>query len=82
MVTEASRRGYAARVPTTVADNPSERRFEIRVDGKVAGFSEYRPAGENLIVSHTEIDQGHKVRALATCSWARCSARSAKVAGA
>ena len=40
-----------------VEDNPGESRFELRVDGELVGWSEYRPAGDNVIVAHTEIDQ-------------------------
>jgi len=40
-----------------VADNPGESRFELRVDGELVGWSEYRPAGDNVIVAHTEIDE-------------------------
>jgi predicted GNAT family acetyltransferase len=41
----------------TVEDNPSESRFELREDGELVGWSEYRPAGESLIIAHTEIDE-------------------------
>jgi uncharacterized protein len=32
-------------------------RFELRVEGELVGWAEYRPAGESVIVSHTEIDE-------------------------
>ena len=38
-------------------DNPAESRFELRVDGELVGWSEYRPAGDSVIVAHTEIDK-------------------------
>ena len=41
-------------------DNPGESRFELRVDGELVGRAEYRPAGESVIVAHTEIDEGHE----------------------
>jgi hypothetical protein len=41
----------------TVEDNPEQSRFELRVDGELVGWSEYRPAGESVIVSHTEVDE-------------------------
>ncbi len=38
-----------------VLDNPSGRRYEIRADGQLAGFAEYRPGPEHLTLTHTEI---------------------------
>ena len=40
-----------------VEDNPGQSRFELRVDGELVGWSDYRPAGDSVIVAHTEIDQ-------------------------
>ena len=40
-----------------VEDNPELSRFELRVDGELVGWSEYRPAGDSVIVAHTEIDE-------------------------
>ncbi|HEU4737942.1 MAG TPA: GNAT family N-acetyltransferase [Solirubrobacterales bacterium] len=39
-----------------VADNPGEGRYEIRVDGELAGFSQYRLRPEALAFIHTEVD--------------------------
>lgn len=39
-----------------VLNNPSGHRYEIRADGQMAGFCEYRPAPEHLTLLHTEID--------------------------
>ena len=41
---------------TTVRDNPEEERFEISVDGKLAGFSVYRLARDRIAFMHTEVD--------------------------
>jgi uncharacterized protein len=41
----------------SVQDNPDESRFELRVDGELVGWSEYRPAGDSVIVAHTQIDE-------------------------
>lgn len=49
---------------TTVGDNPSANRFEIRVDGELAGFAEYRRAGAVLSFTHTEIDAAFEGRGL------------------
>lgn len=40
-----------------VEDNPGESRFELRVDGELVGWSDYRPAGESVIIADTEIDE-------------------------
>lgn len=40
-----------------IEDNPGRRRFELRIDGELVGWSEYRPAGDSVIVAHTEIDE-------------------------
>lgn len=40
-----------------VEDNPAHSRFELRVDGELVGWAEYRPAGDSIIVAHTEIDE-------------------------
>jgi predicted GNAT family acetyltransferase len=40
-----------------VKDNPDLSRFELRVDCELVGWSEYRPAGESIIVAHTEINE-------------------------
>jgi predicted GNAT family acetyltransferase len=40
-----------------VEDNPGESRFELRADGELVGWSDYRPAGASVIIAHTEIDE-------------------------
>jgi predicted GNAT family acetyltransferase len=48
----------------TVTNNPSASRFEIIVDGQVAGFSEYR-RGEGVIEStHTVIEDAYEGQGL------------------
>ncbi|MEV0974867.1 GNAT family N-acetyltransferase [Microtetraspora glauca] len=47
-----------------VADNPEARRFEITVDGKVAGFAEYRRHGSRISFIHTEVDPAYEGRGL------------------
>jgi predicted GNAT family acetyltransferase len=39
-----------------VVDNHELRRFEITVDGKVAGFAVYRTEPGAVVFTHTEID--------------------------
>jgi uncharacterized protein len=41
-------------------DNQDEDRYEIRVDGQLAGFAQYRPGPEKISFLHTEIDPEHE----------------------
>lgn len=47
-----------------VADNPEASRFEITVDGALAGFAEYRLNGPGISFTHTEIDPAFGGRGL------------------
>ena len=49
-----------------VRDAPERGRFEIYVDGMLAGFSEYHPEGADIDFTHTEIDPGFGGRGLGT----------------
>ena len=49
-----------------VIDNPRQSRYELRVDGELVGWSEYRPAGDSVIVAHTEIAPGREGEGLAS----------------
>ncbi|TDC91274.1 N-acetyltransferase [Nonomuraea deserti] len=42
-------------MPVDVVDNPTESRFEIHVDGKVAGFADYRLLPTKIVFKHTEV---------------------------
>ena len=57
-----------ARPPSTsqpvVTDRPDSGRFEIAVDGQVAGFAAYHSVGDNLDFTHTEIDDRFEGRGL------------------
>ena len=44
----------------SVEPNPDQSRYELRVDGEVVGHAEYLPAGDSVIVAHTEIADGHE----------------------
>ena len=49
----------------TVLDVAESSRFEIRVDGSLAGFAQYRMKDPRLIVfTHTEIDDAYEGRGL------------------
>jgi predicted GNAT family acetyltransferase len=47
-----------------VRDNPAGHRFEIVVDGKVAGISQYRPEGDDLVFTHTKVDDAYEGQGL------------------
>jgi predicted GNAT family acetyltransferase len=55
-----------AAVSRVVEDIPSRSRFELRVDGELAGWAEYLPAGDSVIVAHTEIDESREGQGLAS----------------
>ena len=42
---------------TTVTDNAERERYEIHVDGSLAGFAEYRGHTDTRTFTHTEIDE-------------------------
>lgn len=48
-----------------VADAPERERYEITVDGTVAGFAEYRLRPDRITFVHTEIDDAHAGKGLA-----------------
>jgi len=43
-----------------VSDNREQSRFEIRVDGTLAGFSEYKLHGDHITFMHTEVDDAYE----------------------
>ncbi|GGO00812.1 N-acetyltransferase [Microbispora rosea subsp. aerata] len=47
-----------------VADNSEASRFEITVDGALAGFADYRLKGREISLTHTEIDPAFEGRGL------------------
>ena len=57
-----------------VKDHPEQARYEIEADGERAGFVQYRRAGRELILIHTETDPRFRGRGLAvlpSCPFAR-----------
>ncbi len=47
-----------------VSDNKQLRRYEVRVDGELAGFAQYRLEGDRITIFHAEVDpeyEGHGV---------------------
>ena len=45
---------------TSVTDNEQRSRFELRVDEELAGWLDYRPAGDSIIIAHTEVLKAHE----------------------
>ena len=45
---------------TEVVDNSTESRFEVLVDGKVAGFADYRLLPTKIVFTHTEVPPAHE----------------------
>lgn len=50
---------------TSVRDNPDADRYEIHVDGQLAGFSEYKLSPGRIAFTHTEIGDAFSGRGLA-----------------
>lgn len=50
---------------TVVVDNPAEKRFEIHVDGALAGVEDYTTDSDVISFNHTEIYPGHEGSGLA-----------------
>ena len=49
----------------TVSDNPERHRFEVQVDGELAGFAVYRLSGSEMTLTHTEVDDAYEGQGLA-----------------
>jgi predicted GNAT family acetyltransferase len=49
---------------TEVRDNPQRFRYEVLVDGKVAGFVQYSMRGGRMILVHTDVDDAHEGQGL------------------
>ncbi len=43
-----------------VVDRPEAGRFEVTVDGQLAGFAAYHQVGQNLDFTHTEVDDSYE----------------------
>lgn len=41
---------------TEISDNAAENRYEIRLDGDLAGFVVYERQGDKVVLVHTEVD--------------------------
>lgn len=50
----------------TIADNPAASRFEISVDGALAGFVTYHDSKAGRALNHTEVEDGFEGMGLAS----------------
>ena len=50
----------------SVVDNPAASRYELRADGELAGFVEYRLRDQVISLVHTEVDPRFQGAGLAT----------------
>ena len=41
-------------------DNPAEYRYEVHVDGELAGFATYHLSGPRITLIHTEVDDAYE----------------------
>lgn len=48
--------GVSSPPPTELLDNAAEQRYEIRADGELAGFAQYKAKPGQIAFTHTEID--------------------------
>lgn len=49
---------------TEITNNPELSRYEVRLDGTLAGFAQYRLNGRRTVFTHTEIDPAFEGRGL------------------
>lgn len=49
---------------TTVKDNPGEGRYEIELNGELAGYSTYQRRPGTLVFTHTEIEPRFRGRGI------------------
>lgn len=49
-----------------VQDNPARRRFEILVDGGLAGYAEYEVRHDALVFTHTVVDPARRGQGVGT----------------
>lgn len=47
-----------------LSDNPELNRYEVRVDGELVGFAQYRIEDQEITIFHTEVDAAHQRQSL------------------
>ena len=63
-----------------VSDNTEQSRYEIHVDGELAGFAEYKLHGDHVTFTHTEVDDAYEGQGLGS-KLARGALDGARAAG-
>jgi predicted GNAT family acetyltransferase len=43
-----------------LTDAPDSSRLELRDEGELLGWLEYLPAGDSVVLAHTEVAEGHE----------------------
>jgi uncharacterized protein len=43
-----------------ISHNAEQSRYEIRLDGQLAGFAEYRRRDDSLVFTHTEVEPAYE----------------------
>jgi uncharacterized protein len=41
----------------TIENNTEKQQYEAKLDGKVVAFAEYRPIGQSIMFTHTEVNE-------------------------
>jgi predicted GNAT family acetyltransferase len=49
---------------TETRDNPDQRRYELFVDGALAGFAAYRVRDGVTVITHSEVDSAYRGKGL------------------
>jgi predicted GNAT family acetyltransferase len=49
---------------TEIRDNPDQRRYELFVDGALAGFAAYRVRDGVTVITHSEVDEAYRGKGL------------------
>lgn len=49
---------------TEITNNTELSRYEVRLDGALAGFSQYRQNGQRTVFTHTEVDPAFEGKGL------------------
>jgi predicted GNAT family acetyltransferase len=64
---------------TEVRDNAEQGRYEVLIDGKVAGIADYQVSGDRVLFPHTEIDPSMRGKGLGAVlvQWALDDVRKA-----
>lgn len=47
-----------------VVNNEAQSRYELRIDGRVAGMAQYKLEGDQVRFTHTEVEEGHEGQGL------------------